>query len=79
MFRRRHLVFVLHLPLAAREGPAAVELDATDRATVEWHDPVRAAGLHLYPAVGSVLAPAAAPATRPVRLSPMTDATYRWR
>ncbi|MCU7826955.1 NUDIX hydrolase [Kitasatospora sp. DSM 101779] len=79
VFRRRHLVFLLHLPPSAREGLATVELDATDRAAVVWCDPLRAAGLHLYPAVGSVLAPGAAARTRPVLLPPMTDTTYRWR
>lgn len=82
VFRRRHLVFVLRLPTTARDGLAAVELDAADPTAVVWCDPARAARLHLYPALGGVLARAAtdpAPRRRPVLLPPMTDTTYRWR
>ncbi|MFD9125834.1 NUDIX hydrolase [Kitasatospora sp. NPDC059571] len=81
VFRRRHLVFVLHLPPGARGTLATAELDAPDAAPIVWPDPASAAGLHLYPAVGAVLARIGdtPPPTGPALLPPMTDATYSWR
>ncbi len=55
------------------------ELDAEDQAEVVWVDVVRAAGLHLYPAVGPALATLNNPAADAVLLEPMTDDSYGWR
>ncbi|WP_380286486.1 hypothetical protein [Kitasatospora purpeofusca] len=79
LFRRRHLVFTVHLPDRLHRTVAAAELDDPGRAPVEWIPLADAAGLHLYPAVGSVLHQAAEPAAGPVLLAPMTSASYRWR
>ncbi|MGW2402479.1 NUDIX domain-containing protein [Kitasatospora sp. NPDC001664] len=77
---RLHLVYVVRVPLTVRQALAVAELDADDVAEVVWVDVLRAAGLHLYPAVGPALAvlnqPAIADST--VLLEPMTDRTYTW-
>ncbi|MFD7734556.1 NUDIX hydrolase [Kitasatospora phosalacinea] len=85
LFRRRHLVHVVHLPQALVEDVALVELDAADTTEVLWLPPADLVGTHLYPDVGEHLVDAVtvqAPpvAAAPVRLLPaMTDATFRWR
>ncbi|MFI5532017.1 NUDIX hydrolase [Kitasatospora sp. NPDC051853] len=78
-FRREHRVFVLRLPDGAAEGLAPVELGVPDRAPVVWEEIGRAAGLHLYPAVGSGLHLAErGSGVGPEELPPMTDDTFRW-
>ncbi|MGW2402478.1 hypothetical protein ACWCYY_38630 [Kitasatospora sp. NPDC001664] len=69
------------MPLTVRQALAVAELDADDVADVVWMDVLRAAGLHLYPAVGPALATLnqSATADTPVLLEPMTNRTYRWR
>ncbi|MGW2542536.1 NUDIX domain-containing protein [Kitasatospora sp. NPDC001574] len=81
LFRRRHLVFIAHLPDPIHRTVAVAELDDPGRAAVEWIPLADAADLHLYPVVGPVLHRAAAEpvATGPVVLAPMTSASYRWR
>ncbi|MEV4212528.1 NUDIX domain-containing protein [Micromonospora sp. NPDC049662] len=81
LFRRLHLVHLLHLPGHSRATVAAAEQHAEDRAPVVWVSLTRAARLHLYPAVADVLtALTRRPALPgPVLLPPMTDRTYNWR
>ena len=38
LFRRRHLVFVLHLPAAAARTVAGEEMDSPDGASMAWRD-----------------------------------------
>ncbi|MFI8085880.1 NUDIX domain-containing protein [Kitasatospora sp. NPDC086009] len=82
-FRRRHLVYVAHLPDHLAEAVAAVEQDDPDRAPVVWLPLAQAAGLHLYPDVGAVLDQAVRPDTAqaggPLLLPAMTGASYQWR
>ncbi|MET9611682.1 NUDIX domain-containing protein [Kitasatospora indigofera] len=79
-FRRLHLIHLLRVPLNVRRTLAGAELDAKDPTRVVWVDVVRAAGLHLYPAVGDALASLPGPATATtVLLPPITDLTFRWR
>ncbi|MFE9427750.1 NUDIX domain-containing protein [Kitasatospora sp. NPDC006697] len=81
-FRRRHLVYVAHLPDHLVQAVAAAEQDAPDEAPVVWLPVADAAGLHLYPDVGAVLDQAVRPDTvagGPVLLPAMTGASYRWR
>jgi len=80
LFRRLHLIHVLHVPARVRHTMAATEQDAEDDARIVWKDLDQAASLHLYPAVGeaiSALVTQVRPA--PVLLPPITDRTYRWR
>ncbi|GLW58117.1 NUDIX hydrolase [Kitasatospora phosalacinea] len=84
LFRRRHLVHVVHLPLPFAEDVALVELDAEDATEVLWLAPAELAGAHLYPDVGehlvdAVTTQAVSAAAASVLLAPMTDATYFWR
>ncbi|MGW4805828.1 NUDIX hydrolase [Kitasatospora sp. NPDC004272] len=84
LFRRRHLVHVVHLPEALAEDVALVELDAEDTTEVLWLGQPDLLGAHLYPDVGEHLAVAvttqAPPAAdAPVLLPAMTDATFCWR
>ncbi|MFJ5122991.1 NUDIX domain-containing protein [Kitasatospora sp. NPDC088548] len=81
-FRRRHLVYVAHLPDHLVAAVAAAEQDAPDEAPVVWLPVADAASLHLYPGVGAVLAQAVRPDTAaggPVLLPAMTGASYQWR
>ncbi|MFI5534478.1 NUDIX domain-containing protein [Kitasatospora sp. NPDC051853] len=79
LFHRLHLLHVVRVPLTVRQSIAAAELDADDVAEVVWVDVLRAAGLHLYPAVGPALAVLNNPAADAVLLEPMTDDSYGWR
>ncbi|MFI5534734.1 NUDIX domain-containing protein [Kitasatospora sp. NPDC051853] len=81
LFHRLHLVHAVRVPLTVRQDIAAAELDADDVAEVVWVDVLRAAGLHLYPAVGPALATLNQPSTADgtVLLELMTDWTYAWR
>ncbi|MBV6703156.1 hypothetical protein KV557_39725 [Kitasatospora aureofaciens] len=82
-FRRRYLVFTAHLPDHLVAAVSAVEQDDPDRAPVVWLLVADAAGLHLYPDVGAVLAQAVWPGTAatggPLVLPAMTGASYQWR
>ncbi|WP_051965522.1 NUDIX domain-containing protein [Kitasatospora mediocidica] len=81
-FRRRHLVYVAHLPDHLVEAVAVAEQDAPDEAPVVWLPVADAAGLHLYPDVGAALAQAVLPDTAaggPVLLPAMSGAAYQWR
>lgn len=81
-FRRRHLVYVAHLPDHLVAAVAAAEQDAPDQAPVVWVPVADAVGLHLYPDVGAVLDQAIQPDTTvggPVLLPAMTGASYQWR
>ncbi|WP_329484997.1 NUDIX domain-containing protein [Kitasatospora sp. NBC_01246] len=82
-FRRRHLVYVAHLPDHLAAAVAVVEQDDPDRALVVWLPAAGVAGLHLYPAVGPVLDQAVRPDTAqaggPMLLPVMTGASYQWR
>ncbi|WP_282203129.1 NUDIX hydrolase [Kitasatospora fiedleri] len=80
LFRRRHLVHVLGVSDRVRALVAATERDAEDANQVVWVPLAEAAGLHLYPAVGPVLAgPLPRGDAPPVRLPRMDDLSYRWR
>ncbi|GLW73656.1 hypothetical protein Kpho02_59550 [Kitasatospora phosalacinea] len=84
LFRRRHLVYVAHLPRPPVEDVALVELDAEDATEVVWLLPSDLAGAHLYPDVGERLVDAVTTqvppaAAAPTLLAAMTDATFRWR
>ncbi|MFD7734148.1 NUDIX hydrolase [Kitasatospora phosalacinea] len=84
LFRRHHLVHVVHLPLLLAEDIALAELDAEDATEVLWLAPAELAGAHLYPDVGEHLADAVttcavSAAAAPVLLAPMTNTTYFWR
>jgi ADP-ribose pyrophosphatase YjhB (NUDIX family) len=83
LFRRRHLVYVAHLPDHLVEAVTAVEQDAPDRAPVVWLPVADAAALHLYPDVGAVLDQAVRPDTAatggPLLLPAMTGTSYQWR
>ncbi|MFE3629456.1 NUDIX hydrolase [Streptomyces goshikiensis] len=83
LFRRLHLVHVLHAPDHVRNLIAAAEQDAKDTTRVLWIPLAEAADLHLYPAVGPALAGLAGLAndtsTMTVQLPPMLDHTYTWR
>ncbi|MFE5586412.1 NUDIX domain-containing protein [Kitasatospora sp. NPDC056531] len=57
-FRRRHLVFTAHLPAHLAAAVAQAEQDDPDQAPVVWLPRADAADLHLYPAIGAVLAAA---------------------
>ncbi|MEU9047332.1 MULTISPECIES: NUDIX domain-containing protein [unclassified Kitasatospora] len=79
-FRRRHLVYVAHLPDHLVQAVAAVEQDDAGQAPVVWLPVADAAGLHLYPDVGAVLDQAVRPvAGGPVLLPAMTTTSYQWR
>ncbi|MFJ2864078.1 NUDIX domain-containing protein [Kitasatospora sp. NPDC087314] len=82
LFRRRHLVFTAHLPVALAQTVAETEQDDPGRAPVVWLPAADAAGLHLYPDVAAVLGQAVRPDTAaggPVLLPAMTAASYQWR
>ncbi|MFI8085350.1 NUDIX domain-containing protein [Kitasatospora sp. NPDC086009] len=83
LFRRRHLVFTARLPDHLHHAVAAAELDDPGRAPVVWLPLAQAAGLHLYPDIGAVLAQAVRPDTAqaggPMLLPAMTGAAYQWR
>ncbi|MFE2352385.1 NUDIX domain-containing protein [Kitasatospora cineracea] len=83
LFRRRHLVHVVHLPRPLADDVALVELDAEDATEVLWLAPADLAGAHLYPDVGEHLVDAVTQAppggAGPVLLPAMTDASYQWR
>lgn len=81
LFRRLHLIHVLDLPPRARQAIAETELDAEDYARIIWTPLGRAAGLHLYPAVGAAVSGLARPCVEagPVLLPAITDENYRWR
>ncbi len=81
-FRRLHLIHVLpDLPSRARHAMAATEQDAEDYAKITWTPVGRAAGLHLYPAVGAAIETLAGTRAQgaPVLLPPITDQSFRWR
>ncbi|MGW4808013.1 NUDIX domain-containing protein [Kitasatospora sp. NPDC004272] len=81
-FRRRHLVYVAHLPDHLAQAVAAVEQDDPDETPVVWLPVADAAALHLYPDVGTVLGQAARPdatADGPLLLPAMTTTSYQWR
>ncbi|MBP0453918.1 NUDIX domain-containing protein [Kitasatospora sp. RG8] len=81
-FRRRHLVFTAHLPHHLVETVAQAEQDDPDQAPVVWLPAADAAGLHLYPDIGTVLDQAVRPDTTaggPVLLPAMTTTSYQWR
>lgn len=82
-FRRRHLVYVAHLPDHLVAAVAQVEQDDPGQAPVVWLPVADAAGLHLYPDVGAVLVQAVRPGTAatgvPLLLPAMTGASYQWR
>ncbi|WP_282204269.1 NUDIX domain-containing protein [Kitasatospora fiedleri] len=81
-FRRRHLVYVAHLPDHLAAAVAAVEQDVPDEAPVVWLPVADTAAPHLYPDVGAVLGQAAWPdgtAGGPLLLPAMTTTSYRWR
>jgi hypothetical protein len=83
-FRRRHQVFVAHLPDAVQRTVASVELDDTNEAPLVWGEAAAVAGLHLYPALGPVLvsavhSDAAGWPAEVLVLPTMTDKSYRWR
>ncbi|MFD7736429.1 NUDIX domain-containing protein [Kitasatospora phosalacinea] len=82
LFRRRHLVYVAHLPDHLAAAVAAVEQDDPDETLVVWLPAADAAALHLYPDVRAVLGQAARPdATTdgPLLLPAMTTTSYQWR
>ncbi|WP_329485007.1 NUDIX domain-containing protein [Kitasatospora sp. NBC_01246] len=62
-FRRRHLVYVAHLPDHLVAAVAQVEQDDPGRAPVVWLPVADAAALHPYPDVGAVLVQAVRPDT----------------
>ncbi|MER6401186.1 NUDIX hydrolase [Kitasatospora sp. NPDC001603] len=82
-FRRRHLVYVAHLPDHLVAAVAQTEQDDPDRAPVVWLPVAAAARLHLYPDIAAVLAQAVRPDTAqaggPLLLPAMTGASYQWR
>ncbi|MFJ3791453.1 NUDIX domain-containing protein [Kitasatospora sp. NPDC090091] len=81
-FRRRHLVYVAHLPDHLAAAVAAVEQDDPDRAPVVWLQVADAAALHLYPDAAAVLDQAVRPDTAaaggPLLLPAVTGASYQW-
>ncbi len=81
MFRRLHLIHVLHLPPHARHAMAATEQDAEDYARIIWTPAGQAARLHLYPAAGAAIETLVGTCGQPVPvlLPPITDKSFRWR
>ncbi|WP_329167297.1 NUDIX hydrolase (plasmid) [Streptomyces sp. NBC_01717] len=81
LFRRRHLIYVLPIPVGVRDAIATTEQDAEDSTSVVWVPPAEAASYHLYPAVGEALSQLAGPipAPGPAMLPAITDMTYSWR
>jgi 8-oxo-dGTP diphosphatase len=81
LFRRLHLIHVLHLPPRARRAMAATEQDTEDHARITWTPVGQAARLHLYPAVSAAIGTLADASDQPVSvlLPPITDQNFRWR
>ncbi|MFF0476474.1 NUDIX hydrolase [Streptomyces sp. NPDC004284] len=78
-FQRLHLIHTLDVTDSTRSLIAATEQDADDTTQVVWIPLAQAAVLHLYPAVGAVLADLSDLPGGPVGLPPMVDGTYVWR
>jgi hypothetical protein len=79
LFQRRHLIHVLEAPDRIRDLISATEQDAEDDTHVVWLPTGEAAGLHLYPDIGTALASFAVVPSDVVELPPMHDGTYVWR
>ncbi|MEV7565671.1 hypothetical protein [Streptomyces tanashiensis] len=77
-FQRLHLCHTVDVPDGIRNLIAATEQDADDTTRIVWAPLVRAAVLHLYPAVGAALATPADTWGGPVEQPPMLDGTYVW-